>query len=272
METASASSPPPPSALPPLPPPVPLAYATPPLSPALGFMEPYASANTYARLATFVLSAGVVANVAVIVGAAFEVNLLQDVLAGTELADDEWYALQTWRRGIDWVSIGAALAALAMVIVWLRRAYRNLPALGARGLPWSPGWAIGAWFVPILNLFRPYQIVRETWVRSDPAVGPLEQPRAPAMLGWWWGMWLAGGPIARVAQQMAVQAETAESYLAAAAFEVVACFVNIGAMVLLIRIIRGIDAAQADKHRLLGARRAGPVPAFVTMPVPVDEL
>ena len=30
------------------------------------------------------------------------------------------------------------------------------------------GWAIGPWFVPILNLFRPWQIAVETWEGSDP--------------------------------------------------------------------------------------------------------
>jgi hypothetical protein len=82
------------------------------------------------------------------------------------------------------LSLGALVATIVAFCMWLHRLYRNLPALGATGLRYSPGWAAGAWFVPILNLWRPYQIVREVWQRT-----------APAGQGWdllklWWGLWL----------------------------------------------------------------------------------
>jgi hypothetical protein len=37
--------------------------------------------------------------------------------------------------------------------VWLHRANRNLPALGAIGLKFTPGWAVGCFFVPLVNVF-----------------------------------------------------------------------------------------------------------------------
>lgn len=55
-------------------------------------------------------------------------------------------------------------------LAWLHRAYGNLRSLGARQLDSSPGWAVVSFFIPILNLFRPYQIVRETWRHSHPAL------------------------------------------------------------------------------------------------------
>lgn len=79
-------------------------------------------------------------------------------------------------------------AALVLTIVafclWVHRVYRNLPALGAVGLKYSPRWAVGGWFVPILNIWRPYQVMREIWRNT-----------APAGQGWdllkiWWGLWL----------------------------------------------------------------------------------
>src|SRR5688572_6359973 len=51
--------------------------------------------------------------------------------------------------------------------MWVYRTYRNLPALGAEGLNYSPGWAVGYYFIPVLNLFRPFQVMRETWRASD---------------------------------------------------------------------------------------------------------
>ncbi|AGL20895.1 DUF4328 domain-containing protein [Actinoplanes sp. N902-109] len=45
-------------------------------------------------------------------------------------------------------------------IVWLRRAAQNLQAFGA-DLTWGPGWAIGAWFIPLANVVLPLLMLSE---------------------------------------------------------------------------------------------------------------
>ena len=99
------------------------------------------------------------------------------------------YAVLFLLRGL------AGLFCAVAFLLWLRRAYGNLPALGVPRLRFGPAWSIGAWFVPILNFFRPKQIVDDVWRGSDPSA-----PRAfedgwtgrpvPALLHWWWALWL----------------------------------------------------------------------------------
>jgi hypothetical protein len=86
---------------------------------------------------------------------------------------------------------------------WFYRAYQNVGALNAHGR-YAPGWAIGAWIVPIVNVFRPKQIANDIWRTSDPTLP--EQPgttwmssRLDPLLGWWWGSWLLAGTVALVA-------------------------------------------------------------------------
>ena len=94
---------------------------------------------------------------------------------------------------VDQASIGIVvayvLAAIAF-IPWFHRAYSNLPRMGVADLRYAPGWAIGAWFIPIFNLFRPKQIANDIDRASAP--GALvstgtwhERPPAP-LLHWWW--------------------------------------------------------------------------------------
>ena len=92
---------------------------------------------------------------------------------------------------------GIVLLVTAMLfLLWFRRAYRNLAALGARGLRFAGGWAIGAWFVPILSLVRPKQLLNDIWRASDPDL-PLDNDGAwrrkpvPSLLTWWWLAFLA---------------------------------------------------------------------------------
>src|SRR4051812_7498049 len=61
------------------------------------------------------------------------------------------------------VLVGASIAFIA----WFYRAYMNIERLGARDLRASKGWSIGAWFVPILNLVRPKQLMDDIWRASD---------------------------------------------------------------------------------------------------------
>ena len=87
-----------------------------------------------------------------------------------------------------------------LLIAWTRRLYRNLAPLGARGLRFSEGWAVGAWFVPLLNLVRPKQILNDIWRASEPGTGSdgWQHNRVSPLLHWWWaavvGGWLLFRP------------------------------------------------------------------------------
>jgi hypothetical protein len=84
-----------------------------------------------------------------------------------------------------WLLTGVAF------IVWFHRAYRNLAGLGARSLRFTSGWAIGAWFVPVLNLVRPKQLMDDIWRATDPVlvgqpgVAWKQQPVSKMVLAWW---------------------------------------------------------------------------------------
>ena len=47
--------------------------------------------------------------------------------------------------------------------MWMFRAYNNVDAVAPGARRYDGGWAIGSWFVPILNLFRPKQIINDIW-------------------------------------------------------------------------------------------------------------
>ena len=70
-------------------------------------------------------------------------------------------------------------------LIWLNRASKNLPSIGVMEQQFSPGWAIGWWFVPIAYLWKPYQVTAEIWRGSHPDSG-YNSP----LLGVWWGAWV----------------------------------------------------------------------------------
>jgi hypothetical protein len=77
----------------------------------------------------------------------------------------------------------ASIGLLAVGIVFLVWFHRAATVARAAGLParYSPGWAVGAWFIPFANWFMPYQAAVDLLPPGHPQRG---------LVGRWWGLWL----------------------------------------------------------------------------------
>src|SRR5262245_4681290 len=99
-------------------------------------------------------------------------------------------------RADGWVSGTAGLGGLVFVAtvvvwcVWQHHAQANAVVLSGGGLRFTPGWAVGWWFIPIANLWKPFQTVRELWKASHG--GGWRTVATWSLLGWWWATWLIG--------------------------------------------------------------------------------
>lgn len=84
----------------------------------------------------------------------------------------------------------ACFGVMAVFATWTYRMNSNIHVLGANHLRFTPGWAVGWYFVPVANLWKPYQVMRELWLASsNPA--DWQADRAGKLVGWWWAGWLA---------------------------------------------------------------------------------
>lgn len=101
--------------------------------------------------------------------------------------------------------LGAFFFTAIFFTSWTYRAYRNGPALGAQSPRFGAGWAIGGWFVPIMWLWRPKQIVDDIWRMSDPADPPFVRPMdwrnrsVPFLVSAWWGVFIVSAFVDRLA-------------------------------------------------------------------------
>jgi hypothetical protein len=100
------------------------------------------------------------------------------------------------------------LAGIAY-IAWFRRARANLPRLGVVGLTRGTGWAVGAWFVPIVSLIMPKGIHNEIWRASDPDLPwPAERVAwirvpVPALHDVWWAAFVVASLLETVGGKLA---------------------------------------------------------------------
>jgi len=96
------------------------------------------------------------------------------------------------------------IVALVLFLRWVHLSYCNLRELGTRDLRFTPGWAVGYWFVPVLNIWRPAEVLGDLWRATDPRAddGTWRSLRSSPLIGWWWAIGLVVGPVAWAAQAM----------------------------------------------------------------------
>jgi Domain of unknown function (DUF4328) len=81
-----------------------------------------------------------------------------------------------------------ALGTGILWLIWQHRAQRNLYARGVPDLRYTPGWAVGWWFVPVASLVLPYLCMRELFgcagMLAAPGI-PLERRPDWRVPAWW---------------------------------------------------------------------------------------
>jgi serine/threonine protein kinase len=186
------------------------------------------------------------------------------VLFGDQASGD----LYLW---IGAVQAGWFLVTAGLWMAWFRRAYLNLPALGARRLRFRPWWAVGAWLLPVFSLFRPKQVLNDIWRASDPELPPDQaatwrgRPVAE-LLGWWWLAFVAS-ILVRSITTSAVHAaadfmllgllpEQFDRFQASAGMQVVADLLTVLCGLLALRVVRRTTARQGERAARLTATGA----------------
>lgn len=135
--------------------------------------------------------------------------------------------------------LGVTTAILALR--WVYHSNKNLRALSGESLEYTPGWAVGWFFVPIANLFKPYQVMKEIWTVShqheDTDLSRLKQ---------WWTFWILANVVGRLALKNVVGAEDASSYATSAITFIVSDGLDLVMNLLFLSVITQIGRAYAQ--------------------------
>ncbi len=131
-----------------------------------------------------------------------------------------------------------------LVAMWIHRAHANLHAAGFAGLTFSPGWAIGWYFIPIACLFKPYQAMRELWDTSLQTGADFSTPAHVNMSGWW-GFWIVGLIAGNISARISMLGDGTNMEVAVL-LSLVSSICMIGSAWLLMQIMQTITAGQID--------------------------
>jgi hypothetical protein len=146
-----------------------------------------------------------------------------------------------------WTSFAGAIgiAALVLLIVWAWRSAHNARALGRTGARLGPGWAIGAWFIPLANFVLVYLVISDLWRSSDPDSGRGDGWRhlpGSALVRLWIAAYVGGVVLLFTTMALAVTGVTGVE--TTRALLVIAGVVGVAGTLLAIPVVRDITARQ----------------------------
>jgi hypothetical protein len=187
------------------------------------------------------------------------------------IANLEFVSEQEVTRSDARIGAVAVVQLLTLVVtgivwlVWQHRGQANLVAARASGLRFTPGWAVGWWFVPFANLVKPFQTMRELWKASG-GEEDWGHSRTWPVIGWWWAAWLATGVLGRIGGAVVGRATTLEALRSGSRVLLLTQLVLLAGAILAIVLIRSVVDRQGRLRERIAD--AGHPPARPDLPEP----
>jgi hypothetical protein len=206
-----------------------------------------ASQSRWAYATLLLLALTIVLDCAAVFSMRAQISLLQRMEQASVVSEEDAAANDSLVTLVEGLRSLAVLAIAVTLITWMYKAYRNLLGFGARLLEYSPGWAIGCFFAPFLNLIRPYSVVAEIWKASVPGPDGTEwiQEKAPVMILLWWGFWLASNVVSWITLSLlSSRQDNVGALMVRSYFVLVADLLAIPAAAALIAVVHSVNQRQ----------------------------
>lgn len=119
-----------------------------------------------------------------------EYLMLQKMAVGIKVPHAQVEASDWRQQAIGGTQLVLILMAFIALVLWAYRAYENLHRLRKTPRPRHAEGAAGwGWFVPIINLWYPYQVMKDLWVLTQRYAQPdeaIRYERDNSLIGGWW--------------------------------------------------------------------------------------
>ncbi len=126
-------------------------------------------------------------------------------------------------------------------ILWFRRAYFNLHLI-SRNLKYTEGWAAGGWFVPILNLWYPYTIMRELFTETfsffNKNNSNSEDTFKLSIIGWWWALWIIASFFAYLGANLLSKSNNISGISSGTLVQIFSSVISCIGAIIIVRIIK----------------------------------
>lgn len=192
-------------------------------------------------------------NIISLISSYFQYVLLKAAANGETISIEYATSNDNREQAIGIIQIIVFVLSAITFIQWFRRAYFNLH-LRVNHLSETEGWAAGCWFVPIMNFYKPYQIMKEMFQathfflkRND--VHTTEH-LSTATLGLWWTFWIIDRFVGQFVFKYSLKAETIAELTTTTIAEIISNGIGIFLALITIKIIKEYSSLETLMHKV----------------------
>ncbi|WP_327115437.1 DUF4328 domain-containing protein [Streptomyces sp. NBC_01341] len=161
----------------------------------------------------------------------------------------------------------AFLATAVVFVIWFRRVRLNAEVFDASRQPMRPGWAIGAWFVPVANMWLPWRVAEGIWTASAQSITDGTWRKvSKAPLNAWWTLYLVSTFFAQIASRNYDATESSPGLVDAVTLIMAADALDIAAAVMAIAFVRKLTRMQSERAARGTYPLSAPAPGGVPHP------
>lgn len=168
-------------------------------------------------------------------------DLLQTAANGAEISTETVVTNDTREQIIGVLYLIGYIVSTVTFIQWFRRAYFNLH-LKADHLNHTEGWAAGSWFVPIICLYRPYQIMKELYQKTKELLTKKDVGFNPTFsttaLSWWWALWIISNIIGQFVFRYSMKATSIDELTISTVAGIAGNIIGIPLALITIKVIK----------------------------------
>ncbi len=186
--------------------------------------------------------------IALIIVNVFQYNLIKDAINGTIFFIKEATANDIRVKTVAVIYLVVYIISGITFICWFRRAYYNL-GQKVNHLSTTDGWAAGSWFVPIVSLYQPFQMMKELYEETkEILMGKKESLMQPELstgiLSVWWTLWIVNGILSQIIRYYSKGAETMQELLTSTTLHLISGLIGIPLALITVRIISNYSKAE----------------------------
>jgi Domain of unknown function (DUF4328) len=170
-------------------------------------------------------------------------QLLNSVSSGVYENENELTSLadsNDSRQQIIMISLLVAIVvSRALFFRWVYLVNAKTRENGVQGMEFTPGWAVGWFFVPIASLWKPYEVMEEIWkTNSNPK--NWHDEITPTYFSLWWFLWIMTLIVSKISSHLYSKANVITDFITANLFAILADCFEVALCVLIIKMVTDI--------------------------------
>lgn len=168
-----------------------------------------------------------------------QIGILHALNEGQYISDEALTSNDNRETYIAIIYAVVYIISIVTYIMWFRRAYYNLNIRAKCNH--SEGWAAGCWFVPIISLYRPYQIMKEMWEKTDAILKTYNADyikKSTLIVGVWWVVWIGSNIVQNIILRSSFYGETIEGFINSTWADLIVSVIGIPLALLAIFVIK----------------------------------